>query len=366
MDQLSDNIYAVILAGGSGTRFWPKSRHKSPKQLCKIGNDKQSMLEITLARLDDFIPPERRLIVTHCDQIEDTKKIAGDHCSWYLSEPEARNTANALTLAALEVNARHKDNTPAIMVSLHADHVIKDIEAFRKSISDGVKVAQDDKLTLLGIVPEYAETGYGYIEKGEQLKKLPGHLVKSFREKPDRNTAEAYIKSNNFLWNAGIFIWKTDVLLNEIKDKLPPAFTKLKGLLEEQQLDSFASVPFSKLAETYGELAKISIDNAILETSKEVAVVDADIGWQDVGSWDAIAKCFETDTDGNLLYGDVISIDNQNLTVDTDGPMIACIGLKDLVVVSAKGAVLVCPPDRAQDVRKVVEKLKEANRHEYL
>lgn len=366
MSHLEDNVYAVILAGGSGTRFWPKSRHKSPKQLCTIGDESQTMLEVTLSRLDQFIPKERRLIVTHCDQIEETRRISGNHCDWFLSEPEARNTANALTLAALEVNARHKGSKPPVMVSLHADHVIQNVDEFKKSIADGVQVAETGKLTLLGIVPEYAETGYGYIEKGEALSNLPGSVVQSFREKPDRDTAEQYVSSGRFLWNAGIFIWKNDVLLDEIKDKLPPAYSRLSELLSSHNVDSFTKIPLENLAETYGKLAKISIDNAILETSSSVAVIDADIGWQDVGSWDALSKCFDTDDEENLLYGDVIAIDSKNMTVDSDGPLVACVGLEDLVVVCAKGAVLVCPKDRAQDVRQVVAALKDSKRDEYL
>ncbi|SMF54995.1 mannose-1-phosphate guanylyltransferase [Pseudobacteriovorax antillogorgiicola] len=364
MTHLADNVYAVILAGGSGTRFWPKSRHRSPKQLCTIGSDSKTMIEITLERLDKFIPVERRLIVTHKDQVDDTRDIVGDRCQWYLAEPEARNTANALTLAALEINARYKGDKKPIMVSLHADHVIQKVDLFQDAIRDGVQVAAEGLLTLLGIVPSYPETGYGYIEKGEALSNTPGAKVKSFREKPELSIATEYVSSGRFLWNAGIFIWKTETLLRELEEKLPIAPQKLKTLLADK--GSFQDLPPEDLETVYGQLPKISIDHAVLETSKQVAVIDADIGWQDVGSWDALAKCFPTDSNGNLRYGDVISIDSEGTTIDSDGPLIACIGLKDMIVVTAKGAVLVCPRDRAQDVRKIVSYLKEGNREEYL
>src|SRR5690606_23761623 len=160
------HVYAVILAGGSGTRFWPKSRHLRPKQLCKIGHGDKTMLEMTLARIDGLIPPERRLIVTHKDQVEETRRLAGKSCPRILSEPDARNTANALALAAMDIQARHKGPEPAIMISLHADHVIQDEAAFKAVLAEAAATAAADWLVLLGIVARSPETGYGYLEQG--------------------------------------------------------------------------------------------------------------------------------------------------------------------------------------------------------
>lgn len=362
----ADHVYAVVLAGGSGTRFWPKSRHKSPKQLCKIGRADKTMLEITLDRLEGVIPPQRRMIVTHHEQMAATQQLAKKQCDIFIAEPEARNTANALALAALEIKARHKGTRPPIMISLHADHVIQKQQQFLEVLQQAVAVAEHNFLTLLGIVPRYAETGYGYIEAGEGLKLDSTGAVKvqSFREKPDAKTAQEFISTGKFFWNCGIFVWKVDVLLEELKTFLPKPVEDLSKLLNDTS--SFTQVPFATLSETYSQLPKIAIDHAVLEVSRRVAMVKADIGWQDVGSWDALAQCFPTDAKGNIVSGDVIQFDCTNTTIDSDGPLIATIGLNDLVVVAAHGAVLVCPRARAQDVKKVVELLKEQKRPEYL
>ncbi len=189
------DIYAVILAGGSGTRFWPKSRHLKPKQLCKIGGQQATMLEITLSRLDGLIPPERRIIVTHKDQVALTREIVGSQAQTILAEPQAKNTANALALAALEIESIEKNKgTLPIMISLHADHVIKDVSGFKKLLGNGIEVAKEGHLTLLGVVPEYVETGFGYIEKGDKIGVgRNAFKVNSFREKPDYATAKSYV-----------------------------------------------------------------------------------------------------------------------------------------------------------------------------
>jgi mannose-1-phosphate guanylyltransferase/mannose-6-phosphate isomerase len=354
---LSENVYAVILAGGSGTRFWPKSRHLLPKQLCAIGRSDLTMLEVTLQRLDGLIPPERRLIVTHKDQIEGTKRVAGDMCCHYLAEPEARNTANALALAAVEIKAQHKGAGEPVMISLHADAVIKEENEFRVCLNKAVDLALQDYLAILGIVPSSPETGYGYIERGNGLNQSGTFLVKSFREKPHLELAEQYVKTGSFYWNAGIFVWKVSVLLEELKKYLPVTVEKLQALIRPG-IQSINGVPFHDLALIYSQLPRISIDNALLELSKRVAMVEADIGWMDVGSWSALSECFPTDENGNLVYGEAILIDTRDTTIDSDGPLVGCIGLEDMVVVSSKGAILVCPKKRAQEVKEIVEVLK--------
>ncbi len=345
-----DNVYAVILAGGSGTRFWPKSRHLRPKQLSKIGPADKTMLEITLARLDGFIPPERRLIVTHKDQLPLTKEIVGRTVAAVIGEPEAKNTANALALAALEIEKRAPAGSNPVMVSLHADHLIRDVAGFLQAIEAAVHLAESGYLTLLGVVPEYAETGYGYIEQGEALK--GGQKVASFREKPERKIAEEYVKSGRFYWNAGLFVWRTGVLLKELERVLKPTIDQLRSVM----------IGSSDLGEVYRGLPKISIDHAVLETSKNVAVVPMNVGWQDVGSWDSLSRGFPTDAQGNLAFGDACLIETKGTTVDSDGPFVAALGLTDMVVVAAQGAVLVCPKDRAQDVKKIVDWLSERGR----
>lgn len=364
LDNLND-VYGVILAGGSGTRFWPKSKHRTPKQLCAIGDATESMIEITLGRLEGFIPAERRVIVTHKDQVESTKKIVGDRCHTVIAEPEARNTAAALALAALEIKNKHPQSNP-MMISLHADHVIRDVMEFKKVIKNALSVARNGFLTLLGIVPQYPETGYGYIEKGDLIDGSDcGYHVTSFREKPDLATATKYVESKKFHWNSGLFVWSVDTFLEELQIYLPHTKEVLTKALNENP-NGFSKMETSVLASYYAQIEKIAIDNAVLERSTKVAVVDADFGWQDVGSWSALDLCFETNEEGNLIFGDVLTIDTKNSTIDTDASFIATVGVENLIVVSAKNSILVCSKDRAQDVKEIVEYLKRNGRDDQL
>jgi mannose-1-phosphate guanylyltransferase len=355
------NIFAVILAGGSGTRFWPKSRQKWPKQLCALGGSQETMLEITLSRLDGFIPPERRLIVTHKDQAEATRQLVGRRCPVVIAEPEARNTANALALAAIEIN-HMGGGADAIMVSLHADHVIEKVDVFRSSLETAIEVARSGDLCLIGIVPKYPETGYGYIERGDARAERGAFRVASFREKPERRLAEEFVASKKFYWNAGLFVFPVTTLLSELAAKLPATVSGLRDLASSAP--SLTKVSQEQFAKVYASLPKISIDHAVLEVSKRVSVVEADIGWQDVGSWDALAQCFKTDESGNFVQGEALLIDSTGCTIDTDGPLTAVLGLKDMVVVHAKGAILVCPKARAQDVKLIVDQLKTRGRED--
>jgi len=362
----ADDVYAVILAGGSGTRFWPKSRHLKPKQLCKIGGQSESMIEVTLARLEGFIPPERRIIVTHKDQMRLTKDIVGAKAGIFIAEPEAKNTANALAVAALEIERIHhgKPGKP-VMISLHADHVIQDLDGFRGLLAQAVAVARTGYLTLLGVLPQYVETGFGYIEQGQALDSARGSFrVKSFREKPDFATAKSYVESGRFFWNAGLFVWDVDVLLTELTKSLAPTVSTLRSLRDAT--GSFTTSAPDQFRDVYQGLPKISIDHAVLEVSERVAVIPADMGWQDVGSWDAIARGFAPDSQGNNLFGDIFTLDTVGTTIDTDGPLVAAIGLTDQVVVVSSGAVLVCPKSRAQDVKKIVEWLDAKGRRELI
>lgn len=366
MTKLSKNVYAVILAGGSGTRFWPKSRHLNPKQLCQIGPYEESMIEVTLNRLDGLIPPERRMVVTHVAQMELTRKIVGDKAGMFISEPEAKNTANALALATLEIEKHHKGDDTAVMISLHADAVIHEVERFRDSIREAVAIAKEGSLALIGIKPKYPETGYGYIEMGKPLKNHKHSFeVESFREKPIQDVAIKYVETGNFLWNAGIFAWQTPVLLEELDQRISDNMKLFRSLLDEGKHTSFTDVAADKMNKAYSKLINISIDHAVLEVSDRVCVVSADIGWQDIGSWDALSETFNTDKDGNLIYGDALALDCTNTTIDTDSHFVGTIGLDNTVVVCAKGAILVCDKSRAQEVKKIVSHLKEKRNGEY-
>ena len=354
--------FAVLLAGGSGTRFWPKSRIDQPKQLCAIGSEHQTMIEQTLRRLDSFIDPTKRIIVTHQRQSAKTEQIAGDLCGLVLQEPQAKNTAAALALAAIEIKQRDPN---AIMICLHADHLIEPTSSFLSCVDKACDVAQSGKLCLIGIPPSYPETGYGYIERGLRCEgNVEAFHVDSFREKPDAETASQYITQGNFLWNSGIFTWRVETICEEFEKYLPETFRALSDLAS--RYGSFGLVPWNELQDCYGELKSVPIDDAILEKSERVAVIDATFRWQDVGSWAALSECYPANSGSNLHFGDGVLIDCDETTVDSDGPFVAAIGLKGLVVVAHKGAILVCPKERAQDVKKVVEHLKEQDRPELL
>ena len=363
MEKANQNVYAVILAGGSGTRFWPKSRHLTPKQLCKIGDEDLTMLELTLGRLDGFIPPSRRIIVTHKDQAVKTRELTEGLCGHVIAEPMAKNTAPALALAALAIEKLSGDQNP-IMISLHADAIIRDTKGFLDTLDKAVKVAQAGYLSLIGVPTKSPETGYGYIESGDLLEGTSGFKVTSFKEKPDLETAKIYEKDPNLFWNSGIFTWQTAVFLAELDRSVPTISRALSQNLDGSK--DFYDPLKNHMAEAYASLPKISVDNAILESSKKVAMVAASFDWQDVGSWDALPKTFSVDEFGNCINGDTIVIDSKNSVIDSDGPLVACIGISDTCVIAAKGAILVCPADRAQEVKKIVDRLKETNRTNYL
>lgn len=388
--QLFENAYGVVLAGGSGTRFWPKSRLKNPKQLCSLGPSAKAMLAITLDRFDKMIPVEQRIIVTHRAQLSATRKCAQRKCKLIIPEPQARNTAPALAIAALAIEAMadkklkalarrgsgaisSKTNNEPIMISVHADHVIADLPEFNHVIQNAIRVARNGWLTLLGVVPKYPETGYGYIERGPSLHLEPlsenstGYQVAAFKEKPDMATAKSYLESQRFLWNSGLFVFPVKLLLAELDEHLPDDMRALRKCVKARFKVGENPIDTDRLAKVYPKLTKISIDEAILEKSKNIAVVDADFGWQDVGSWDALSKAFPaTDSANNLVSGDAVLIDSNDTTIDTDGPLVAAIGLSNMIVVCHKGAVLVCPKDRAQEVKKVVEQLQQQKRLDLL
>lgn len=352
--------FAVILAGGSGTRFWPKSRRERPKQLCSFDGSGKTMLELTLSRLDGIIPVERRIIVTHQDQVAATTKVAEGQFGRILVEPEARNTAAALALAALEVEKMASGIENPVMISFHADHLIGSGPGFQQTLEEAVQVAHRGFLTLLGIQPTGPETGFGYIEEAASIDGLPNSFrVASFREKPDQALAEKFLADGRFLWNSGLFVWQVSTLLHEYRQFLPTTLTNLTPLLAAR--NSITEVPLTELSEVYHQLRAVPVDTAILEKSSHVAVVRARFDWQDIGSWAALDACTEPNSEGNIVIGHSYVDDCQNVTIDSaGGQFIAAIGVKDIVVAAAEdGSILVCHKDHAQRVKKVVGYLKE-------
>ncbi len=354
-------MFAVIMAGGSGTRFWPASREHLPKQFLKITSDR-TMLEETLERVERFAPFDQTYIVVGRLHAELTRQLLHDNAAKVLVEPMGRNTAACIGLAALHVR-RISEDEPVVV--LPADHFIADVESFAQTIRAAAEVARDRAIITLGIKPDRPETGYGYIHTGGQDGQSLGHpyfKVRRFVEKPDYETALGYLASGDYLWNSGIFIFTARTILDEIKTCLPALYG---GLMEiESAIDTPAYD--AVLEGVYPKLESISIDYGVMErTAQPIYVFKADFGWSDVGSWQALyeLRSGEHDDRGNLPLGDAMVVDaDRNLVFSNTDRKIALLGVEDLVVVDTPDAVMVAKLARSQDVKRFPDLLSSQHR----
>ncbi len=359
-------MYAVIMAGGSGTRFWPLSREKMPKQLLKIGSD-DTLIQLTVDRVLPLVKRENVFIVTNQGLAVDigtqlTSRFGGSWDQNLILEPEAKNTAPALGLSALHLNRIDPDG---IMVVLSADHAIRNVEAFQKCLRTAAKAAERDYLVTLGIKPNRPETGYGYIKAGEQCREAGLDdvcRVERFVEKPDLKTAQGYLESGQYYWNSGMFVWKVRTFLKEIERHMP----SLHQGLEEVRKSIGTGTESETVRGMFARLQPVSIDYGVMERTDRAAVVPADIGWSDVGSWTALEEVTDKDASGNIITGNVVDIDSTDSVIYAEKRLVATIGLKDTIVVDTPDATLVCSRDRAQDVKKVVDELKKRKAEERL
>ena len=381
------DVYAVILAGGSGTRFWPLSRETRPKQMLQIvGED--SLLRETIKRIHGFVPGKNIWIVTTEDKAQDIRFHIDSLGSLakeiqFINEPLGRNTAPAVGLAALTLN---QVSPESIMVVLPSDHAIPDPEKFLRDLKLAVQGAKEDSLVTFGIKPIRPETGYGYIKVRSKMKSKGLLKVERFFEKPDLKTAKRYLSHGGYYWNSGIFVFKTSQILTEIQTHLPSLYNSLKkmeAILFEQGIPDRPPIPQSspsvaeqlrrtgaiqnpQLVTLYSRLKPISIDYGIMERSPNIWMVPAKFRWSDLGSWAALDEVIEKDKTGNILKGNTIDIGSENSTVFAGDRLVATIGLKDMVVVDTPDATLVTPKERVQEVRKIVETLKQGDREEHL
>lgn len=341
-------IYAMVLAGGSGERFWPLSRRALPKQLLRLVSER-SLLQETIARLEGLVPSERTLVLTNVEQENSVREALGDFPN-IIAEPSKRDTAAAVALGVSWVAARDHNAT---MLVLPADHVIKDTAAFQKTISAAARASeQNNALVTIGIKARSPDPGFGYIEAGEAIAKDIYRVVR-FREKPNVELAETFIRKGNFRWNAGMFVWTVPTILTEFNRHAPElarfiSACSARGEFEKAMREKFAKLP------------KISFDYAVMEKAEHVLVVEAQFDWDDVGSWQAVARYFAKDANGNAANCEVTALEaSENIVFDEAGGNIALLGVNNLIVVRTKDAVLVCHRHHAEKIKNLVTKLPE-------
>lgn len=356
------NIYNVIMAGGGGTRFWPLSRQELPKQLINLSGE-DALINETIARIEELSDKDKLFVVTNEKQVDALSEIVGDKCikENILKEPLARNTAAAIGFAAFNIMKKYGDG---VMCVYPADHYIKDEINFRETIKTAIEAAEKyNKLVTIGITPTFPSTGYGYIKfDNESVISDKVYDVIEFVEKPSFEVAKEYISSNEYLWNSGMFVWKVSKILEDFKRYLPKVYNQL----EKISMDIGKHCEYETVKKIYPSLQSISIDYGIMERSNDVVVVPGNFGWNDVGSWDSLGAIYPSDEEGNIKRGDLITIDTSNSIIYSDDKLISTVGINDLIVVSTNDAVMVCRKDRAQDVKKIVEMLKEKDKQEYI
>ena len=353
---------AVIMAGGRGDRFWPKSRASLPKQFLTLTEDKKIMIQITAERILPLIDYDDIFVVTNKDYIDLVKtQLPEIPVENILAEPAAKNTAPCIAFAAAVISRKYNDAT---MLVLSSDHLIKNNDIFIDTLIKAINAANEsNSLVTLGIIPSYPETGYGYINYNKAEHSSDGvYKVSQFVEKPDADTARAYLESGQYLWNSGMFVWKLSAILQKFKELLPDIYSSLLKIRE-----SFGTPDYQQiLDDSFAGFKPVSIDFGIMEKADNIYTIPCNFGWSDVGSWLALKDFYQVNENGNLVQGDIITIDTENSTIIGNRKLIATIGVNDLIVVDTEDALLICSANSAQDIKKIVNILKENNRLELL
>lgn len=357
------NITCVIMAGGKGERFWPKSRTNLPKQFLNISGNK-SMIQQSIARLEKLTDMSRIFIVTNELYAELIKaQIPTLPSKNIIIEPIGRNTAPCIGLASVIIEDRFPDST---MIVIPSDHIIENEEGFVNILKTATKVAQDNgSLVTLGIQPTYPETGYGYIESSNQvmlINELPVNKVNKFVEKPDLATAQSYLEAGNFYWNSGIFVWKVETIRSYIQELMPEMhdiLETMKTVLDSENCEEIIRSEFLKMPDQ-------SIDYGIMEKVSNIYVIPCVFGWDDVGSWTALERINELDENGNVIRGNILNLDTKRCIIESNGKLIATLGIEDLIIVDTEDVTLICTKEKAQEVKLLLKELRMQKMEEYL
>jgi mannose-1-phosphate guanylyltransferase len=353
-------LHAVIMAGGSGTRFWPLSRHARPKQLLKLAGER-TMIQATVDRLEGLVPHDRTWVVTNRSQAAAiAEQLPQLPPGAILSEPCKRDTAPCIGWAAVELIARDPDPT---MLVLPADHVIEPAAVFQQAVAQAARLVDErpERFVTFGVRPTYPAESFGYIERGDALPTTtaddaPAYAVRRFREKPKADVAREYLASGNFYWNAGIFVWRAATVLSALAEREPETYQRLQTIASAHRTAEYEAV----LEREFAAIRPKSIDYAVMEHATDVAVIEAPFSWDDVGSWQAIARHHPSDADGNTIVGRHVGLRTQGTIVRSDEQhLVVTVGLKDCLVVHTPDATLVANKHDEESVRQIVKILED-------
>ncbi len=355
------NTTALIMAGGRGERFWPKSRKNMPKQFLSLTDDGKTMIQLTVERISSIVKLEDIYVSTNKDYKSLVlKQLPGLPEKNVLCEPVGRNTAPCIGLGAIHIAKKYDD---AMMFVLPSDHLIKFNNMFLRTLQDASEVAENgDNLVTIGIAPDYPETGYGYIKFDPEIILGRSYKVDRFVEKPNLEAAKEYLATEEYLWNSGMFVWKISSILKNMQKFMPDTYEALKRIQDTIETEQEETV----LEKEFFGIQSQSIDYGIMEKAEDIYILPGTFGWDDVGSWLAVERIKKSNEFGNVVNGNIITVNTNNCVIQGEKKLIATVGLEDMIIVDTEDATLICAKDHAGDIKKVLENLKICNREEYI
>jgi len=352
---------ALIMAGGRGERFWPRSRKSLPKQFLSLTSDGKTMIQLTVERILPLVAIEDVYIATNESYRELVRtQLPNLPAENIICEPVGRNTAPCIGLGAMHILKKYDD---ALMLVLPSDHLIKQKTLFRKTLQNALQVAeQNSNLVTIGITPDYPETGYGYIRFDEENSLGQAYKAAQFVEKPDLDTAKMYVENGQYLWNSGMFVWKVRSILDKMERLMPETYQALVAIKQAFGTAQEESV----LRDEFMKMRSMSVDYGILEHADDIYTVPGSFGWDDVGSWLAMERINPTNEFGNVMQGNLITVDTKNCILQGGEKLIATVGVQNLIVVDTPDAILICQKENAEDIKRVLENLRICDRNEYI